>query len=149
MIITNTKGIDFSKRIVCTSGYYDPIHVGHIECLEKSKALGDILIVIVNSDAQAILKKGKPFMREAERLKIVDSLRCVDYVFLAIDKDSTVCESLNTIWPHVFTKGGDRFATEIPESVLCKRLGIQMVDGLGSKIQSSSTLIKDSHEAQA
>ena len=69
-------------KIVATSGYFDPLHVGHLECLELAKELGDKLIVIVNSDLQARLKKGKPFMNEQDRLKIVSALKCVDEVFL-------------------------------------------------------------------
>ena len=81
-------------KIVATSGYFDPLHVGHLECLEMAKKLGDKLIVIVNSDLQAQLKKGKSFMNEQDRLKIVSALKCVDEVFLSIDKDKTQCESL-------------------------------------------------------
>ena len=125
-------------KIVATSGYFDPIHVGHIECLELAKKLGDKLIVIVNSDFQAKLKKGKSFMNENDRMKIVSSLKCVDEVFLSIDKDKTQCESLKFLKPHVFAKGGDRTSTEIPESKICKDFNIQIIDGLGAKIRSSS-----------
>ena len=125
-------------KIVATSGYFDPIHVGHIECLELAKKLGDKLIVIVNSDFQAKLKKGKSFMNENDRMKIVSSLKCVDEVFLSIDKDKTQCESLKFLKPHVFAKGGDRTSTEIPESKICKDFNIQIIDGLGDKIRSSS-----------
>jgi cytidyltransferase-like protein len=140
MIITDASMIP-EGVVVATSGYFDPLHVGHLECLEKSKENGDWLVVIVNNDAQAALKKGKAFMPEAERVKIVDALRCVDFVFLSIDQDQTVVKSLAAINPNVFTKGGDRFAGEIPEATICRALGIRMVDGLGVKIQSSSNLI--------
>jgi D-beta-D-heptose 7-phosphate kinase/D-beta-D-heptose 1-phosphate adenosyltransferase len=148
MIITDPKQIPRDGTVVATSGYYDPLHVGHLECLELSKKMGDLLVVIVNNDAQAALKKGKSFMPESERVKIIDGLRCVDYVFLSIDEDQTVVKSLAAINPTVFTKGGDRFAGEIPEATICRALGIRMVDGLGSKIQSSSSLIAgDGHKA--
>ena len=62
-------------RKIAVSGYFDPLHVGHLECLELAKELGDKLIVIVNSDHQAKLKKGKPFMKEKDRLKIVSALK--------------------------------------------------------------------------
>jgi cytidyltransferase-like protein len=132
------------EKIIAASGYFDPIHVGHIECLELAKKLGDRLVVIVNNDNQAVLKKGKPFMKQEERLKIVQSLRCVDEVFLSIDQDRTVCKSLAAVRPDVFAKGGDRTSGEIPESVICKELNIQIIDGLGAKIQSSSSLIENS-----
>jgi cytidyltransferase-like protein len=132
--------------IVAASGYFDPIHIGHIEYLEKAKELGDKLIVIVNNDYQAGLKKGKYFMPENERIKIVGALKSVDEVFLSIDKDPTVCKSLEEIKPDIFAKGGDRFSYEVPESEVCRKYNIKIVDGLGRKIQSSSELIKNSIE---
>ena len=127
-------------KIVATSGYFDPLHVGHLECLELAKKLGDKLIVIVNSDLQARLKKGKSFMNEKDRLKIVSALKCVDEVFLSIDKDKSQCESLGYLKPTIFAKGGDQTSKEIPESKVCKELNIQIIDGLGAKIRSSSKL---------
>ena len=123
---------------VAASGYFDPLHVGHIEYLEKAKRLGDKLVVIVNSDVQAKIKKGKAFMREEDRLKIVKSLKCVDEAFISIDNNSSVCESLRLAKPHIFANGGDRKQEEIPEAGVCEELGIEMVDGLGEKIRSSS-----------
>ena len=126
------------SRTVVASGYFDPIHVGHIEYLEMAAKLGDKLIVIVNNDNQATLKKGTPFMTEGDRLKIVSSLKCVDEVFLSIDEDPTVCRSLQAVNPDIFAKGGDRFVDEIPEATTCKEIGAEIVDGLGMKIRSSS-----------
>ena len=128
------------NKIVVTSGYFDPLHVGHLECLEMAKELGDRLIVIVNSDLQAKLKKGESFMKEEDRMKIVSALKCVDHVFLSIDKDKSQCESLRHINPDIFAKGGDRTSGEIPESKVCRELGIEIIDGLGEKIRSSSDL---------
>lgn len=130
--------------IVAASGYFDPIHVGHIEYLKLAKKLGTKLVVIVNNDKQTILKKGSEFMPFKERLEIVKSLACVDDVFPSIDKDSTVCRSLEALKPNIFAKGGDRFAKEIPEKNVCDKLGIKIVDGLGNKIQASSNLIQRS-----
>ena len=127
-------------KIVATSGYFDPLHVGHLECLELAKKLGDKLIVIVNSDLQATLKKGKSFMNEQDRLRIVLALKCVDEVFLSIDKDKSQCESLKYLKPTIFAKGGDRTSGEIPETKVCKELNIEIIDGLGAKIRSSSSL---------
>ena len=123
---------------VAASGYFDPLHVGHIEYLEMAKSLGDKLIVIVNSDEQAKLKKGKSFMQESDRLRIIKSLRCVDEAFICIDSDSSVCKSLRLCAPHIFANGGDRTEEEIPEAEMCKQFDIEMVDGLGKKIRSSS-----------
>lgn len=141
-IITIDTEIQLSCRneikTVVASGYFDPIHVGHIEYLEMAAKLGDRLVVIVNNDEQAVLKKGAPFMTAEDRLKIVSSLRCVDEAFLSIDTNSTVCESLRVLQPDIFAKGGDRFVNEIPEAVVCREMGAEIVDGLGMKIRSSS-----------
>ncbi len=129
-----------SKKTVAVSGYFDPIHVGHIEYLELAKKIGDYLIVIVNNDFQASLKKGKSFMNENDRVEIVSALKCVDEVFLSIDKDSSVCKSLEHLKPDIFANGGDRKLDEIPETSVMKKYNIKMVDGLGKKIRSSSDL---------
>lgn len=135
-----------SKKVVVASGYFDPIHYGHIEYLKKSKDLGDTLIVIVNNDKQATLKKGKPFMPAAERVKLVRSLECVDAAVESMDTDRTVCKTLAALHPDIFANGGDQFNTSIPEAKVCFEMGIDMRDGLGGKIQSSSWLIKAAKE---
>jgi cytidyltransferase-like protein len=126
---------------VAASGYFNPLHRGHVEYLEKARSLGDYLVVIVNSDLQRRLKGSKEFMDEHERMYIVSALKCVDEVFLSIDEDATVCRSIEAVAPDVFAKGGDRFAVEIPEAEVCRRLGVKMIDGLGEKVQSSSWLL--------
>ena len=127
-------------KVVAVSGYFDPIHVGHLEYLKMAKSLGDKLVVIINSDYQASLKKGKSFMPEQDRLEIVQALRCVDEVFLSIDKDKSVCKSLEHLKPDIFANGGDRSLEEIPETAVMKKYSIEMVDGLGEKIRSSSEI---------
>ena len=126
--------------LVAVSGYFDPLHVGHLEFLELAKKLGDNLIVIINNNLQAELKKGSTFMDEKDRMEIVAALRCVDEVFLSIDTDKSVCKSLERIKPDIFANGGDRLLNEIPETAVMKKYNIKMVDGLGSKIRSSSDL---------
>lgn len=130
-----------TETIVCASGYFNPIHYGHIEYLQKSKDLGSKLIVIVNNDKQSILKKRTTFMPEDERLKIVRSLECVDTAILAVDDDRTVCKTLKLIHPDIFTNGGDQTNDVIPEKAICEEMGTRLADGLGEKIQSSSWLI--------
>ena len=127
-------------RTVAISGYFDPIHVGHLDYINEAKKLGDKLIVIVNNNHQCVLKKGKPFMDENDRVTIVSSIKHVDEVFLSIDKDKTVCKSLEKIKPAIFANGGDRKNYEIPESKICEEHGIEIIDGLGDKIRSSSDL---------
>lgn len=130
--------------IACVSGYFDPIHIGHIEYFKKSKLIADKLMVIVNNDDQAILKKGKAFMPAEERMKIIQELKCVDYVVLSVDTDRTVCKTLATVDPKptYFCNGGDQNNNSIPEADICDQLGIKLLDGFGEKIQSSSWLIK-------
>ena len=125
---------------IAVSGYFDPIHVGHIEYINNAKKLGDWLVVIVNNNNQCALKKGKYFMDEKDRVLIVKNIKAVDEVFLSIDEDKTVCKSLKKVNPDVFANGGDRKNYEIPESKVCKENNIQIVDGLGDKIRSSSDL---------
>ena len=133
-------------KIVINSGYFDPLHVGHIECMELSKKLGDKLIIILNNDFQCNLKKGKAFMPQNERKKILEALKHIDEVFVSIDKDKSVCESIKVLAKKykgneiMFAKGGDRFSSEIPEAKICREYGIKIVDRLGKKIQSSSNL---------
>ena len=130
-----------TETIVCVSGYWNPVHQGHIELLQKAKDLGTKLFVIVNSDKQSFLKKGTSFMPEGERLKIIRSIRCVDSAIISTDEDRTVCKTLRLIHPHIFANGGDQNNDIIPEKSICEELGIILVDGLGSKIQSSTWLL--------
>ena len=131
-------------KVIVTSGYFDPLHVGHIELFKLARQLGDKLIVIVNNDKQAILKKGHFFMNENERMRIIYAIKYVDEVVLCIDEDASVCKTLEMIKPDIFAKGGDRYSYEIPEAKVCKENNIKIVDGLGAKIQSSSELEKRS-----
>lgn len=136
--------------IVLASGYFNPLHVGHIEYLELAKKLGDKLIVIVNNDEQVKSKGSAPFMSEADRLRIVGALKCVDEVFLSIDHDPSVCQSIEFLararGATIFSKGGDRNTGNIPEKAICDNLGVEIIDGLGAKIRASSELIKKSQE---
>ena len=125
---------------IAISGYFDPIHVGHIEYINNAKKLGEWLIVIINNNKQCALKKGKHFMDENDRLLIVKNIKAVDEVFLSIDEDKTVCKSLKKVNPDIFANGGDRKNYEIPESKVCKENNIKIIDGLGDKIRSSSDL---------
>ena len=134
------------EKVVIASGYFDPLHVGHVEYLNMAKTLGDTLVVIVNNDEQAKLKKGDSFMNEKDRLEIVFNLGCVDEVLLSEDKDKSVCKTLELVSQFkpmaelVFTKGGDRNFGEVPEVETCEKLNIEMIDKLGEKIRSSSDM---------
>jgi cytidyltransferase-like protein len=127
---------------VCISGYFDPIHKGHLEYIRKSRALGDKLIAIINNDKQSVLKKNSFFLGETDRAEIVGSLDLVDEVVISIDETKDVCKTLRLVNPDIFCNGGDQFNDQIPEKVVCNELGIELVDNLGSKIESSRWLIK-------
>jgi len=129
--------------MVVVSGYFDPFHVGHLELFKKAWELGDKLVVIVNNDHQARLKKGKSFMNEKDRLEIIRAIGIVDHAMLSIDTDLSVCKTLETVRPDIFANGGDRDLSNSPERETCERLKIKMVNNLGEKIRSSSELVKN------
>ena len=137
------------KRAIIVSGYFNPIHKGHLEYFNNAKELGDELFVIVNSDHQRALKGSKEFQKESERLFIVQNIKAVDKAIISIDKDRTVCASIaflyqkyNPEYDLAFANGGDQNNDSIPEVPICKKLGVELIDGLGDKIQSSSWLLK-------
>ena len=135
-------------KAIIVSGYFNPLHKGHLELFEKAKASGDQLWVIVNSDLQRELKGSKEFMLEDERLLIVSAIGIVDKAFISIDKDKTQCASLADLadkysseYELYFANGGDQNNDSISEVSICKEKGIKLLEGLGDKIQSSSWLL--------
>ena len=137
------------KKAIIVSGYFNPLHKGHLEYFEKAKSCGDLLFVIINSDYQRELKGSKVFQDENERVLIISSLRIVNKAILSIDQDRTVQATIEQIYKDnngkydlAFANGGDQNNKTIPEKMICENLGIQLIDGLGNKIQSSSWLLK-------
>jgi cytidyltransferase-like protein len=137
------------RKAIIVSGYFNPIHKGHIEYFQNAKTKGDELFVIINNDLQRALKGSKEFQDEKERVFIVENLQLVDKCFLSIDKDRTVVESIKMIFNEFgkeyqlsFANGGDQNNHTIPERPICEELGIDLIDGLGDKIQSSSWLLR-------
>jgi D-beta-D-heptose 7-phosphate kinase/D-beta-D-heptose 1-phosphate adenosyltransferase len=137
-------------RIVAVSGGFDPIHSGHLAMLRQAAALGDRLVVGVNSDAWLTRKKGKPFMDIEERKAIVLAIKWVDSVWDFDDSDGSACDFLNRVKNYyqlkandfVFANGGDRVESNNAE------LGVEgwrFVYGIGGseKKNSSSKLLKD------
>lgn len=140
------------KTLVIVSGYFGPIHVGHLDMIEAGAAAGDELYVIVNNNLQQTLKKGKVIIDEADRLRIVGALRMVDHAMVAVDRDGTVRESIADIaerfrdYQIIFGNGGDRdTSAEVPEAEICDRYGIEMIFDMGGnqKADSSSRLIEE------
>lgn len=151
-------------KIGIVSGYFNPLHMGHLEYIHAAKEQVDQLFVIVNSDDQVKLKGSKPFMDEWHRLHIVLALRDVDHAFIAIDGDKTVCESILAVkdecdytdlgpgWKardneYLFFNSGDRAVegnAETSEIKVCKEYNIKYVAIPLPKIYSSSHLIADS-----
>jgi cytidyltransferase-like protein len=137
------------KRAVIVSGYFNPIHKGHIEYFNLSKKQADLLFVIVNNDYQRLLKGSKEFMLEDERVLIVSNIKSVDKVFLSIDKDKSVSKTIeeisnkyNSEITFYFSNGGDQSNNLIPEKEICDKLNIKLIDDMGEKVQSSSWLLK-------
>lgn len=136
------------EKAVIISGYFNPLHKGHLDLFKKGKEIGDRLWVIVNSDFQRELKGSLEFMSDSERLEIVKAVKYVDYALISLDRDKTQCYTLQQLhemfsdkYDLVFANGGDQNNDTIPEKEVCDRLGIELIDGLGDKIQSSSWLL--------
>ena len=140
-------------RVGIISGYFNPIHTGHLDYIEGAKERCDLLYVIVNSDQQVNIKGSKQFMDEGSRLRIVRALSCVQRAMVSIDDDSTVCRSIKSIHkqycddPFVsdiyFMNGGDRSQGTVPEAEVCEGLDIKMIYNVGGiKTESSSTLLQ-------
>ena len=136
------------KKAIIVSGYFNPLHKGHIEYFKFAKERGDLLFVVVNNDLQRKMKGSKEFMDEIERVEIISNLRLVDDVYLSIDQDSSVSKTIEKIYLEnknnfklFFANGGDQSNNTIPEKDICLELGIDLIDNLGEKIQSSSWLL--------
>ncbi len=138
------------KKAIIVSGYFNPIHKGHLEYFNNAKALCDALFVIVNNDFQRQLKGSKEFQKQDERMIIVSNIKAVDEAFLSIDTDRTVCKTIESIalqfgseYELGFANGGDQNNEICPERGVCEDHKIELIDGLGNKIQSSSWLFNN------
>ena len=151
-----------SKKIVCVSGGFDPIHVGHVRLIREAAALGDELVVVINNDNWLMKKKGYVFMPQDQRREIIEAIQGVTrVVFTGHEQDfedRSVCRELREIRPHVFAQGGDRDlndaldpnSSQNPEARLCVELGIEIVYGVGrgGKVQSSSWLTAEDRDTR-
>ena len=137
------------QKAIIVSGYFNPIHKGHLEYFNNAKTKADKLFVIVNSDHQRALKGSREFQDENERMIIVSNIKAVDKAILSIDTDRTVCKTIESIAGEFgnefdlgFANGGDQDNDTIPEKAICEKMNVTLIDGLGDKIQSSSWLLK-------
>ena len=136
-------------KAIIVSGYFNPLHKGHLEYFNNAKTMADKLFVIVNNDHQRALKGSREFQDENERMIIVSNIKAVDKAVLSIDTDRTVCKTIESIAGEFgnefdlgFANGGDQNNDTVPEREVCKMLNVALIDGLGDKIQSSSWLLK-------
>lgn len=128
-------------KIICVSGGFDPLHVGHLAMFEDAARHG-ALTVIINSDAWLMRKKGFVFMPWEQRAAIIGALRCVSAVDAVDDTDGSVCEALRRLKPDFFANGGDRKQDNTPEVTLCQSLGIGLLWNIGGgKVESSSDMV--------
>ena len=140
-------------KITIISGYFNPLHGGHLDMIDSAKKMGDRLIVIVNNDKQQLLKKGKIILDESNRMRLMEALRDVDEAVLSIDTEGSetsqpqirTLEMLARKYPNdelTFANGGDRNSTKaIPETEVCEKYHITMRFDAGTGKPDSSTRI--------
>jgi len=114
------------KTVVLTNGHFDLLHVGHVDCLQRAKVLGDVLIVGLNSDASTRLLKGekRPIVPQEERAQLLAALQCVDYVI--IFEEMTAERLLAVLKPEVYAKGGDWAIEDLPEAKAAVEHGVRV-----------------------
>lgn len=129
-------------KVVILSGFFNPLHGGHLDMIEAAAHLGDRLVVIVNNDQQQILKKGKVILDEDNRTRLIRALRDVDEVVLSLDNEPPVINTLEFLAKQyhgeelIFANGGDRDSVKaIPETEVCNKYGIELVFGVGTDIR--------------
>ena len=140
--------------VFTTSGGFDPLHVGHVRCIQDMSNLARtqilpgvraLVVVIVNGDNFLYRKKGYVFMPQIERLEMIAALDGVDYTVLWNDETQHVCGALERLRPDFFCKGGDRASEEdVPEFKICRDIGCKILFNVGGgKVQSSSELVEN------
>ncbi|MES2630700.1 MAG: adenylyltransferase/cytidyltransferase family protein [Patescibacteria group bacterium] len=139
------------KRII-VSGFFNPLHGGHLDLIEAAKAMGDYLIVIVNNDIHQVTKKGKIILDEQNRARLVGALRVVDEVIIGVDPEHPTWPTTKTLeviadkYPNdelIFCNGGDDRSKSDdlpgPEAEMCREKGIEMVFGVGGTVKADSS----------
>jgi cytidyltransferase-like protein len=129
-------------KVVIVSGYFNPLHGGHLDMIESARAMGDKLVVIVNNDKQQLIKKGKIILDAENRMRLMRALRDVDQVILSVDEDlgqALSLRKLRSMYPDdelIFCNGGDRdpnkHALPDNETQAADECNIKTVFGVGS-----------------
>ena len=134
------------KRLVFTNGHFDLLHVGHVDYLQKARALGDALFVGVNGDASSRRLKGagRPIVPARERARLLAALRCVDAV--VIFESDTARDLLAALQPDIYAKGGDYASKPLPERAVVEEYGgrVELIEFLAG--WSTSRLIAQIRE---
>ena len=138
---TGLGAIPMSNVVI--AGGFDPIHAGHIDHIQKAAKLG-YLTVILATDEQLIRKKGYALLPYRDREAVLNAICGVMGVIPSIDKDNTVAETLRTLKPDIFAKGGDRTPDNMPQSEIdiCAEIGCRIIYGCGDLLNSSTNLVK-------
>lgn len=129
-------------RIVLANGCFDILHVGHVRYLEGARALGDLLVVGINSDEQvrALKGEGRPFVPERERAELVAALRAVDFV--TVFPEPNVESLLRAVRPDIHAKGTDYTEETVPERDVVRLLGGRVAIVGDPKNHSTSEMLK-------
>ena len=129
-------------KTIIVSGFFNPLHGGHLDMIEAARKMGDRLVVVVNNDDQQLIKKGKIILDQDNRTRLMRALRDVDEVYLSIDTEPPVINTLELLAKQyhgeqlVFANGGDRDSvTAIPETEVCEKYGIELVFGVGTGVR--------------
>lgn len=133
-------------KVVIVSGFFNPLHGGHLDMIEAAAEMGDKLVVIVNNDVQQVQKKDKIILDETNRARLLAALRVVDEVVVAIDQDMTCIKTIEQVArAHagdelIFANGGDRDSAKVvPEAGVCQEYDIAMHFGVGGNNKADSS----------
>ena len=132
------REIHFTR--VAISGYFDPIHEGHLDHILGAKKLGDVLIAIVGTEEQCDKKHGSHFHSTKGRVCLLFKLG-VDRVVLNIDKDGTCAETLRKVKPDIYVMGAEYTIDNLPQKEIdvCREIGCKIVFGVGKRLNRSSS----------
>ena len=154
----DTEDYGFQRDVWLTSGGFDPLHVGHLRCIQETAYLASdkyrypskypgLVTILVNCDDFLKAKKGYVFMPLKDRMEIIAAIKGVDAVipWFYTNDDFTVVKAIDLLKPKFFTKGGDRTdKTNIPEWEICQQRDCKVITGVGGeKIRSSSEMVEE------